>query len=84
MSIFAPNLKKAYNDKKSHVKFFIDDYATEHYYMDKNEWKAKKKEIKENYGSSMTLNKIEAYAAAHNIPALPAATRQAIQNLKQW
>ena len=73
-----------YNDKKSHVKFFIENYATDHYYMDKQEWKDRKKAIKEEYGASMTLDKIEAYATSHNIPALSPATRQAIGKLRQW
>jgi hypothetical protein len=73
-----------YNDKKSHVKFIIENYATDHYYMNKDEWKAKKKEMKETYGSSVSLDKVEEYATSHNIPALSSSTRQAIKKLRQW
>ena len=73
-----------YNDKKSHVKFIIENYVTDHSYMDKEEWKAKKKEMKETYGSSVSLDKVEEYATSHNIPALSSSTRQAIKKLRQW
>ena len=73
-----------YNDKKSHVKFIIENYATDHYYMDKKEWKAKKKSVKEDFGTQMSLDQLAAYERQHNIPVLPAATRQAIGKLKQW
>lgn len=73
-----------YNDKKGHVKFFIDNYATNRYYMDKQEWKDKKNSLKEEYSSKMTLDQLDSYATSHNIPALLPATRQAIEKLKQW
>ena len=73
-----------YNDKKGHVKFFIENYATGHYYMDKQEWKDKKKSMKQDYGNKMTLDQLDAYATSHNLPALSSATRQAIGKLKQW
>ncbi len=73
-----------YNDKKSHVKFFIENYATDHYYMDKQEWKDKKKSMKQDYSNKMTLDQLDAYATSHNIPALSSAARQAIGKLKQW
>lgn len=73
-----------YNDKKSHVKFIIENYATDHYYMAKEEWKAKKKEIKEQYGEMMTLDQLDSYATSHNIPVLSPAARQAIMKLRQW
>ena len=73
-----------YNDKKSHVKFIIENYATDHYYISKEEWKARKKAIKEDYGSMMTLSEIASYEQRHNIPALSPATRQAIGKMKQW
>ena len=71
-----------YNDKKDHVKFIIENYAADHGYMDKNEWKAKKKGIKTDYKSSMTIDQLTTYEQQHNIPALPATVRQAIQQLK--
>lgn len=72
-----------YNDKKGHVKFFVESYATDHYYMDKQEWKDKKKEIKKDYKSA-TLESMESYATAHGVPALPASVRQTIKKLKPW
>ena len=71
-----------YNDKKGHVKFYIENYATDHGYMDKDEWKAKKKDIKADYKAAMTIDEISAYERAHNIPALPATVLKAIGNLK--
>ena len=71
-----------YNDKKDHVKFIIENYAIDHSYMDKDEWKDKKKEIKTNYKSAMTLDQLATYEHQHNIPALPATVRKAIQQLK--
>lgn len=46
---------------------------------------ARKKAIKADYGSSMTLNQLAEYERQHHIPALSAATLQAIGKLKsQW
>jgi len=73
-----------YNDKKGHVKFYIDNYATGHYYMDEQEWKEKKKSMKVDYSNKMTLDQLDSYATSHNIPALSSATRQAVSKLKQW
>ena len=73
-----------YNDKKGHVKFFVENYATNHYYMDKQEWKDKKKAMKEDYSNKMTLDQLDAYATSHNLPTLSTAARQAIGKLKQW
>jgi len=73
-----------YNDKKSHVKFFVESYATDHYYMDKQEWKDKKNSMKEDYSPKMTLDQLDSYATSHNLPALSPAARQAIGKLKQW
>ena len=73
-----------YNDKKSHVKFFIDSYATDHYYMDEQEWKDKKKSMKEDYSPQMTLDQLDSYATSHNIPALSPSVREAIGKLRQW
>lgn len=73
-----------YNDKKSHVKFIIENYATNHCYMDKPEWKAKKMSMKKDYTPEMTLDQLAAYEQQYHIPALSPATRQAIGKLKQW
>lgn len=73
-----------YNDNKSHVKFLIESYATDHYYMDKQEWKDKKKAMKDDYSAQMTLDQLDSYATSHNLPALSPAARQAIGKLRQW
>ena len=70
-----------YNDKKSHVKFIIETYATGHGYMDKEEWKDKKKELKEAYKTAMTLGQLEGYAAAHHIPSLAPTVSSAVGKL---
>ena len=72
-----------FTDKKSHVTMVIETYATNHGYMDKAEFKAKKQEIKDDHKSA-SLESLEAYAAAHGVPALPAAVRQAVYKLKLW
>lgn len=72
-----------YNDKKGYVKFIIECYATNHGYMDKNEWDAKKKELKQENKKITTLKDIEDYERKFNIPALPATVYQAIQKLKR-
>ena len=73
-----------YNDKKGHVKFFVENYATDHYYMDKEEWQAKKKAMKVDYSNKITLGQLDAFATSHNLPVLSPAARQAIGKLKQW
>ena len=73
-----------YNDKKSHVKFFVESYATDHYYMDEQEWKDKKKSMKEDYSPKMTLDQLDSYATSHNIPALSPSVREAVGKLRQW
>lgn len=72
-----------YNDKKGHVKFIIETYATDHCYMDAQEWKNKKKSMKTDYSPRMTLNQLADYERKHNIPMLSTVTRQAIGKLKQ-
>ena len=72
-----------YNDKKSHVKFIIENYVTDHGYMDKEEWKDKKKEIKTDYKGILTLDQIAGYERKHNIPTLPEAVKKAIGQLKK-
>ena len=72
-----------YNDKKSHVKFIIEDYAVDHAYVSKEEWKGKKNELKQKYKNAQKLSKLEEYEKQHNIPALAPTVRQAILKLKQ-
>ena len=72
-----------YNDKKSHVKFIIEDYAVDHAYVSKEEWKGKKNELKQKYKNGQKLSKLEEYEKQHNIPALAPAVRKAILKLKQ-
>lgn len=72
-----------WNSGKGRMKFIIETYATERGYMDKQEWKDKKKELKEEHKNLMTLNQLEAYATGHGIPALSPVMRQAIENLNK-
>jgi hypothetical protein len=72
-----------YNDKKSHVKFIIEDYAVDHAYVSKEEWKGKKNELTQKYKNGQKLSKLEEYEKQHNIPALAPTVRQAILKLKQ-
>lgn len=72
-----------YNDKKSHVKLIIENYAVDHAYVNKEEWKAKKDELKQKYKGNLSLNQLEAYEKQHNIPALAPTVRQAIMKLKK-
>ena len=66
---------------KGRYKMIIEAYAIDRGYMDDNEFKTKKKELKENYKSPMTLNQLETYATAHGIPALETTIRRAIEGL---
>lgn len=70
-----------WNGKKGRMKFIIETYATEHSYIDANDFKEKKKELKKTYASPMTLEQLESYATSHNIPALAPTMRQAIGKL---
>lgn len=70
-----------WNGSKGRMKFIIETYATERSYVDKEEWKAKKKELKDEHKNMMSLNQLEAYATDHGIPALTPVMRQAIENL---
>lgn len=72
-----------YNDKKSHVKFIIECYAVDHAYVNKEEWKGKKNELKQKYKNGQKLSTLEEYEKQHNIPALAPAVRRAILKLKQ-
>lgn len=72
-----------YNDKKSHVKFIIEGYAVDHAYVNKEEWKSKKDELKKAYKSIGSLSRLEEYEKQHNIPALAPTVRQAVLKLKQ-
>ena len=61
----------------------IETYATDHGYMDKAEFKAKKQEIKNDYKSA-SLESLESYATSHGVPALSPTVRQAVKKLKRW
>lgn len=71
-----------YNDKKSHVKFIIEAYATDHGYVDSAEFKNKKKALKNDYKNTLTLDDMLTIERNHKIPELPEATREAILKLK--
>ncbi len=66
---------------KGRYKMIIECYAVDRGYMDKNEWKLKKKELKKEYSGFMSLSQLEAYATSHNIPALSQNIRRAIEKL---
>ena len=66
---------------KGRYKMIIETYVTGRGYMDKQEWKDKKKELKKDYKYPMPLNELEAYATQHNIPALAPTMRNAIEGL---
>lgn len=68
---------------KGRDKLIIETYATGRGYMDKDEWKAKKKELKKEYEYMMSLDELEQYATSHNIPALSPTMRAAIEGLKK-
>ena len=72
-----------WNKGKGRHKMIIETYSTDRSYIDKKEWSEKKKELKEDYKALMTLNQLEAYAAAHNIPALAPTVRQAIERINK-
>lgn len=72
-----------YNDKKSHVKIIIEEYAVDHAYINKEEWKTKKDDLKQKYKGNVTLDKLETYEKQHNIPAIAPTVRQAILKLKK-
>ena len=48
-----------YTDKKGHAKFIIETYATERGYITKDEWKAKKKDLKALYKKAYNLSDME-------------------------
>lgn len=68
---------------KGRYKFIIETYGIDRDYMDKNEWKEKKKELKQEYKSPMSLDRLESIATSHNIPALAPTLRDAIEGLKK-
>ena len=72
-----------YNDKKSHVKFIIENYAVDHAYVNKDEWKTKKNDLKQKYRDKVTLEQLEKYEKEHNLPALAPTIRQSILKLKR-
>lgn len=72
-----------WNGSKGRYKMIIESYSIERGYMDEKEFKAKKKELKENYPSPMTLTRLETIAANHGIPALDPAVRSAIEKLSK-
>ena len=56
-------------------------YAVDKGYMDKDEVKARGKEISKPYYGDMSLDELAAYERAHNIPALSPEQQKAIQKL---
>ena len=78
--------------EQSHIEYDRKDgrrinvaylYAVDKGYMDKDEAKARGKEIGKGYAGDMSLEELEAYEQAHNIPALSPEQLKAIQSLKK-
>jgi len=72
-----------WNDSKGHMKFVMETYATDHAYVDKQEWKDKKKTLKDSHKGLMSLTSLEAFATEHGIPALAPTIRRAIEGLNK-
>lgn len=79
-----------YDRKGERHKIILETYATGRDYMDKKEFKAKKKELNGNYAGDMPFSVLEAYEQSHNIPPLGSHHRQARhrnaqgQEIKKW
>ena len=65
-------------DRKNTVIYL---YATDKGYMDKDEVKARGKEISKPHYGDMSLDELAEYERAHNIPALSPEQQKAIQTL---
>ena len=72
-----------WSGSKGRDKLIIETYTTSRGYKDKKEWKARKKELKNEYTFYMTLDELEEYANSHNIPALTPNMRAVIEGLKK-
>ena len=72
-----------WSGSKGRDKLIIETYTTSRGYKDKKEWKARKKELKNEYTFYMTLDELEEYATSHNIPALTPNMRAVIEGLKK-
>ena len=71
-----------YNKKNGDRKItIIYLYAADKGYMDKDEVKARGKEISKPYSGNMSLDELAEYERAHNIPALSPEQQKAIQTL---
>ena len=71
-----------YDSSKGRNITIIYLYATDHSYMDYDEFKARSKELNKGYSGDMPLEELQKYARAHNIPDLAPAQLKAIQELK--
>lgn len=58
-------------------------YATDHSYMDEDEFKAHSKALNKGYVGDMSLDDLEEYERTHNIPALSPEQQKAIRELKK-
>ena len=52
-------------------------------YMDKKEFKAKKKELNGNYAGDMPFSVLEAYEQSHNIPPLGPTIAKRVTELRK-
>ena len=58
-------------------------YATDHSYMDEDEFKAHSKALNKGHVGDMSLDDLEEYERTHNIPALSPEQQKAIRELKK-
>ena len=71
-----------HNSSKGRERNIYYAYVVTHYYADEAEFKARSKELNQDYlYSNMTLEKLQTYEREHNIPALDAAQLKVIPGL---
>jgi hypothetical protein len=72
-----------YDHKGEHHKTILETYATGRDYMDKKEFKAKKKELNGNYAGDMPFSVLEAYEQSHNIPPLAPTIAKRVTEMRK-
>ena len=72
-----------YDRKGEHHKIIVEAYATGRDYMDKKEFKAKKKELNGNYAGDMPFSVLEAYEQSHNIPPLAPTIAKRVTEMRK-
>ena len=72
-----------YDSKKGRKISIIYLYSTERRYMDDNEFKARTKELNKGQNGNMSLEELQEYEVAQNIPPLADSQQKAIQALEK-